>query len=70
MTSTFAHDLDELIAKHLGKVARSEEFEPLLDALDAAFWRLAKQADSYRFSNESAEEYRRRREVLVDTLFG
>lgn len=58
--TTFAHDLDKLIAKHLGKPSRGDEFIDIIEALYDRAERLAERADRYRFSDESEAEYRER----------
>jgi hypothetical protein len=55
---SFAHDLDKLIAKRLGKPIYGDEFVDIIDALRANS--LAEQADRLPFSDESKAEYRER----------
>ena len=57
---TFAHDLDKLIAKHLGTPSLGDEFADIIEALYARAERLAAQAYRYRFSDETEAEFRER----------
>jgi hypothetical protein len=58
--TTFAHDLDALIERHLGSPSLGDDFADIIEALYARAERLAERAYRYRFSDETEAEFRER----------
>lgn len=65
---TFGDELDQLIAKHLGKPQRGDDFMPVIDALCNAGDKLAMLADRRRYSDESEAEFAERLARLEGSL--
>jgi len=58
--TTFAAELDRLIAKHVGHPKYGDDLQPIADALHAASNKWAMQADRLRWRDESVKEFRER----------
>jgi hypothetical protein len=60
MSSSFATELDHLIANHVGHPKYGDDLQPIADALHAASNKWAMQADRLRWRDESVKEFRER----------
>ncbi len=60
--ASFAHELDALIAKHLGTPNWADDLLPVATALHAAAERIDAEADCYGWPDETKQDLEQRRD--------